>query len=290
VTTLQESYDNCAKLAKDDSRVLDLFLRVLPRSTARHLQALWAFYWLTHQIVLDTQQDLDDRRRSLDTIRQKLFDGFHLGESDHPELKATVHTTLEKNIDQDLFSFYLDAEESDLTTKEYGTFIELMDRIEGIGAAPGLIVLPVLGLSGEKITQSARNLGMAVQFTSILRHTGRDLQRDRIYIPQEDREHFGVDIHAEHVDQNWKNLMKFEIDRAEKMHQEAEPGISALRGPIRKCVSAGTTLSHALLGTISEAQYDVFRQVPNLPNRRKAMIVTKTLARPSFLSSSRVRR
>ena len=58
---------------------------------------------------------------------------------------------------------------------------------------------------------------MAFQITNILRDVGEDAeQRGRVYLPQQDMKQFGVteqQLFDKRVDENYINLMKFEIAR-----------------------------------------------------------------------------
>merc|ERR1712093_536310 len=104
---------------------------------------------------------------------------------------------------------------------------------------------PVMGIekgytgSLESVFKSALSLGTANQLTNILRDVGEDAQqRDRIYIPLDELDTFGICdrevLMGIHVPSSWKRddrwdaLMRFQIKRARKYFLEAEKGIAGL--------------------------------------------------------------
>jgi phytoene synthase len=95
----------------------------------------------------------------------------------------------------------------------------------------------IFGYSDEKTLKYAESLGIAMQLTNILRDVKEDAAMNRIYLPLEDLQKFGVtdkQIFAGEFDKNFVELMKFEIERARNYYAEAEKGISLLEKDLRK--------------------------------------------------------
>ena len=108
---------------------------------------------------------------------------------------------------------------------------ELLTYCYRVAGTVGLMVLPVLGTSTTHTLEEAippgLSLGIAFQITNILRDVGEDALRGRIYLPREDMARFGVteeQIIKGVLDENYKDLMKFEIQRARDYYVEAEAG------------------------------------------------------------------
>lgn len=51
---------------------------------------------------------------------------------------------------------------------------------------------------------------------NFLRDVGEDLDRGRVYLPQEDLARFGTDPWQRRVTPQWRALMRFEIDRTRR--------------------------------------------------------------------------
>jgi 15-cis-phytoene synthase len=104
------------------------------------------------------------------------------------------------------------------------------------------------------------SLGVAFQLTNILRDVGEDaVQRGRIYLPREDLRRFGVteeQIHAQRVNDNYINLMKFEIARARMYYERARRGVFMLAESSRLPVQSSLDAYGRILDKIEENGYD----------------------------------
>lgn len=108
--------------------------------------------------------------------------------------------------------------------------------------------------------EPALSLGVAFQLTNILRDVGEDaVQRGRVYLPQEDLKRFGVteeQIFAQKVDDNYRKMMKFEIDRARMYYERARRGVYMLAESSRLPVQSSLDAYGRILDKIEENDYD----------------------------------
>jgi len=121
-------------------------------------------------------------------------------------------------------------------------------------------------------TQEAIALGIANQLTNILRDVGEDARRGRIYIPLEDLARFNYteqDFCNGVVDERWRSLMRFQIERARQFYAEAEKGITHLAPDARWPVWAASMLYGQILDVIERNDYDVFSQRAYVPQWKK---------------------
>lgn len=85
------------------------------------------------------------------------------------------------------------------------------------------------------------------------------------------------------VDDRWRALMQFQIERARQFYVEAEQGISLLSADARWPVWAALDLYRQILDVIEENGYDVFTQRAYVPSFRKLLTL------PGALLKARVR-
>src|SRR4029079_8966564 len=121
------------------------------------------------------------------------------GGSDHEVLAAVVDTVRRFDIDPACIDRCLRSMTMDLTTTTYETFDDLCDYMDGSAAVIGEMMLPLLGTRSPAAREPARMLGLAFQLTNFLRDVGEDLERGRVYVPQEDLRRFGADPTARMV-------------------------------------------------------------------------------------------
>lgn len=108
--------------------------------------------------------------------------------------------------------------------------------------------------------EPALSLGVAFQLTNILRDVGEDaVQRGRIYLPREDLERFNVSedqIFEQRVDENYIEMMKFQIERARMYYERARRGVFMLAESSRLPVQSSLDAYGRILDKIEENQYD----------------------------------
>lgn len=101
---------------------------------------------------------------------------------------------------------------------------------------------------------------MAFQLTNILRDVGEDAaDRGRIYLPRQDMERFGVteeQIFTQTMDDNYKAMMKFQIERARKYYDLARRGVFMLAEHSRVPVQSSLDAYGLILTKIEENNYD----------------------------------
>ncbi|HLM61301.1 MAG TPA: squalene/phytoene synthase family protein, partial [Pyrinomonadaceae bacterium] len=107
----------------------------------------------------------------------------------------------------------------------------------------------------------AEALGIAMQLTNILRDVKEDALMGRIYLPQEDLRKFAVpdgQILAGEINENFIELMKFEIERARNFYRTGEMGIALLEKDSRFTVLLASRTYSRILDEIERLNYNVF--------------------------------
>lgn len=108
--------------------------------------------------------------------------------------------------------------------------------------------------------EPALSLGVAFQLTNILRDVGEDaVQRGRVYLPRDDMAKFGVteeQIFEQRIDQNYINMMKYEIEKAKMYYERARRGVFMLAPESRLPVQSSLDAYGKILDKIIENGYD----------------------------------
>lgn len=165
----------------------------------------------------------------------------------------------------------------------YQTWDELYLYCYRVASTVGLMCLPVLGTAKgyteEMATEPAVALGIALQITNILRDVGEDAVRGRIYLPQEDLKRFGVsekDLINGVMTENYKNLIKFEIQRARDYYRISQEGIPMLAPNGRMSVQAAGDMYSKILDKIEDNDYDNFRKRAFVSKTEKILQLPKS--------------
>lgn len=280
---LRASYRACALIARRHGTTYYAAAKLLPPPARQHVHAVYAFCRVADDIV----DSLDDRPTSeraaaLAEFGRRFRDDLAAGWSDHPVLAAVVATVREVGIPEECFDRFLRSMTMDLTVSGYPTWDDLSAYMDGSAAVIGEMMLPVLGPPTPGTYQPARALGNAFQLTNFLRDVGEDLDRGRIYLPQEDIDRFGADPWLRRVTPEWRELMRFEIARNRRIYEQADPGIPLLPSRSARCVLAARILYSRILTLIEAADYDVFTRRARVPAAQKSMVAVRTLLRPAL--------
>jgi 15-cis-phytoene synthase len=278
MTSVEESYRICNKLNFRFGSTYYWAASILPKQRRNHVHALYAFCRYADDIV-DTSgfTEEQDRRQALAKFADRFFGDLDAGQSNDAVLAAVVDTALKLNIDRECFQRFMHSMEMDFTKSTYRDFADLLEYMDGSAAVIGEMMLPVLEPHGDAF-EPARNLGIAFQLTNFLRDVGEDLDRGRVYIPQDTLDRFGVDIHERQVSPQWRAAMQFEIDRTRDIYASAEPGIEMLHGRAKTCVAAAHRLYGGILDRIEANNYDVFSRRARVPYWRKLAVLPAAVA------------
>ena len=280
MNALDESYERCRTLNKRYGTTYYWSTFVLPRWKRPHVWALYAFCRHADDIVDDLgSATVEVRAKALDDLGARFFADLEAGASDDPVLKAVVHTVRAFDIDPGCFERFLRSMAMDLTVGSYATWSSLLGYMDGSAAVIGEMMLPILEPSSPEALEPARDLGNAFQLTNFLRDVAEDLDRGRVYLPQQDLHRFGADPARRTVDPAWRELMAFEIERARALYRSADRGVALLPPASARCIQAARTLYSDILDRIEEAGYDVFTQRATVPTRRKALIAARLAVR-----------
>jgi 15-cis-phytoene synthase len=294
MTTLHESYARCRELNKAYGTTYYAATFVLPRVKRHHVHALYGFCRYADDIVDAPRPTpshhppglsarvppapVDVREKALADFGERFFADLAYGDSADPVLKAVIHTVKVFTIDPACFRRFLCSMTMDLTVTAYETFDDLLGYMDGSAAVIGEMMLPILEPSSPEAEPHARDLGIAFQLTNFLRDVNEDLDRGRVYLPQEDVRRFGADPQERRVTPSWRELMRFEIARTREYYASADRGIAYLPPASARCIRAARGLYSEILEQIEAAEYDVFTRRACVPAWRKAAVVASISA------------
>lgn len=178
----------------------------------------------------------------------------------------------------------IEGQRMDLRLQRYATFEQLQLYCYRVAGTVGLMSQSVMGLDAAYTSapwsrvpdpsDAAVALGIANQLTNILRDVGEDRGRGRIYLPQEDLKRFGyseADLMAGVLNERWRSLMRFQLERAREWFARSEPGVRLLAADARWPVWTSLRLYRNILDKIESLNYDVFDHRAYVPRLGKLL-------------------
>lgn len=282
-----DAYESCRQITAKYSKTFYLGTLLMPEEKRRAIWAIYVWCRRTDELV-DGPQSPFTTPETLERWEEQLESVF----AGHPidDLDVALVDTLERfPMEIQPFRDMIAGQQMDLYRSRYETFEDLHLYCYRVAGTVGLMSSAVLGVDNTSAsapwneseesyipTEEAIALGIANQLTNILRDVGEDARRGRIYIPLEDLERFNYsekDLFNGVVDERWRQLMRFEIQRARQFYHQAERGIRALSRDSRWPVWAALMLYQGILDVIERNQYDVFSQRAFVPKPQKLLML-----------------
>jgi len=168
-----------------------------------------------------------------------------------------------------LAPFYdlLDAFSQDVTKTRYASFAELTDYCRRSADPVGRLMLHLYRRSDAENVAASDSVCSALQLINFWQDVEIDFRKNRIYLPQDEMERFGVtetQIAARDASGGWRDLMRFQIERARTLLLSGAP--LALRLPGRIGLEVSTVVQGGLriLEKLERVHGDVFRRRPVL--------------------------
>ncbi len=279
MVTLEESYARCRQLNRRYGTTYYWSTHLLPPVKRHHVHALYGFCRYADDIVDDLGSTAPpaQRQAALADFGDRFFVDLGAGTSDDVVLKAVVHTVKAFDIDPDCFRRFLRSMAMDFTVETYETFEDLLDYMDGSAAVIGEMMLPILEPTSPEAYDHARDLGIAFQLSNFWRDVNEDLDRGRVYVPQEDLRKFGADPWLRKATPEWCDLMAFEIARTRRYYESADLGIPMLPPTSARCIRGARMLYSGILDEIEKAGYDVFARRVRVPTWKKLAVAFRML-------------
>ena len=284
VANLEEAYEACRRETAEWAKTFYLGTLLMPPAKRRAIWAIYVWCRRTDELMDSPEamaRPVEELAVRLDAWEQRTRALF-AGEV-RDGLDLVMRDTIERYPQP--IQPYLDMIEGmrmDLTTTRYADFDQLYLYCYRVAGTVGLMTQEVMGVdpaytsapwsSPPDTSEAAVALGIANQLTNILRDVGEDRSRGRIYLPQEDLKRFDyseAELLAGTVNDNWRALMRFQLERARMWFARSEAGVRWLAPDARWPVWASLRLYRGILDVIEEHHYDVFNKRAFVPRAGK---------------------
>ncbi len=280
-----EAYELCRRITADYAKTFYLGTMLLPKEKRKAIWAIYAWCRRTDELVdgakskFTTTDTLVQWEKQLESV----FSGCPLDDLDVALVDTIEHYPLEIEPFRDMIA----GQRMDLYRNRYEDFDQLKLYCYRVAGTVGLMTNPIWGIGknrnpapwerGKELyepREEAIALGIAMQLTNILRDVGEDAQRGRIYLPLADLAAFDyteADLLNGVIDERWRALMSFQIQRARSYYDQAEQGIRYLIKDSRLPIWASLINYQGILGAIERNNYDVFNKRAFVPTFDKLL-------------------
>lgn len=292
-----EAFAYCASITEAHYENFPVASLFLPEEKRQYIQAIYAFSRVADDFADEFNLSKEERLAKLDDWEDKLKQCYE-GNAEHPIFIALRETVKKLDIPIDPLKDLLSAFKRDVTQNRYETFDDLLSYCKCSANPVGRLVLMIFNYRDEKLFGLSDHICTALQLTNFWQDVKIDKEKGRLYLPLEDMNKYSyklecwsngrrlptglsthrfVDDSSRIMDNGFRELMEFEINRTREMfYQGAElPSLVAkdLQLELKLIWFGGM----AILKKIGKNNYDVLTRRPKLKAFNKFMILLRGL-------------
>ncbi|MBN2709455.1 MAG: phytoene/squalene synthase family protein [Calditrichaceae bacterium] len=263
----------------------------LPKEKRWETYALYGFCRYADNIIDNPRgRTTEELIEEVNSVIREIKIAYRLGESEHPIIKSFIHVAKKRNIPIEYPLELMEGVKMDLTRNRYNNFDELYQFAYRVAGVVGLMMSYVLGYKDESALVYAEQLGVAMQLTNILRDVKEDKEMNRIYLPLDELERFGLteeDVLSEKMNVRMRRLMKFQVKRAHRYYHEADKGIKMLTPNTQFAIYSASRIYQGILMKIEARNYNPFLGRVFVKQSKKMLILfseiwKSRIVRPAF--------
>ena len=262
MTSIALSFESCRLITQAHAKTFYFASHTLSPKTRQGAYAIYAFCRMADDAV-DLAPSEEARRQAVIDFHAKLDCVYSTQLFDYkndPWIEGFSETVRTYQIPRLYFEELLEGMTLDQGPVRLQTWEELDRYCYLVAGVVGVIMTHLFTTPRPELLAAAKNLGTAMQLTNILRDIQEDLERNRIYLPQEELNRFGIS--AENFrkgieNRDWIPFLQFQIQRARDYYLKSEVGIRELpQNGIQKTVWLMRVLYAEILHEIEKSGYD----------------------------------
>jgi phytoene synthase len=260
---------------------------LIPRKLRKHFYAIYSFARIADDFADERYGEAyteSDRLELLEWWLELLRDSDR-GRADHPVFIALSRTRIDHSLPLSLFEDLISAFKQDVTVRRYSSFEELLDYCRRSANPIGRLILLLFGHQDVQLHSWSDEICTALQLTNHWQDVRVDLDKDRVYLPLEDLDQFGVtidDLKKTCGVAPVRDLLAFEVRRAREMFERGKPLCRAVGGRLGLELRAVWLGGTRILDLIQSRDYDVFSGRPVITATDKLSILTRAFRKGAF--------
>jgi phytoene synthase len=287
---IADAYDACTKLARAHYENFPVG-RLVPREMQPHVHAVYAFARYADDLADEgyagsakargarDAMTREERLAALDDWERQL--GSPPGTPGLHFIFIALHETIrELDLPRGLFTDLLSAFKQDVVKRRYANFAEVLDYCRRSANPVGRLVLLLHGRREEELHLLADHICTGLQLANFWQDVGVDLEKDRMYLPEDDRAQYGVTeeaLFARRADDNYRKLLAFQVARTQGIFDQGAPLTKKLRGLLRLEIRLTWLGGTKILRKIEALNYDTLNHRPTVGKADMAVLFLKAL-------------
>jgi squalene synthase HpnC len=287
---IADAYEACTRMARQHYENFPVG-RLVPRAMQPHVHAVYAFARYADDLAdegyagsakSEGERDImtpEERLAALGDWERQLCSapgtpGLHF-------IFIALHETIrELDLPRFLFTDLLSAFKQDVVKHRYANFDEVLDYCRRSANPVGRLVLLLHGRREEELHLLADHICTGLQLANFWQDVGVDLDKDRIYLPEDDRKKFGVfedALFARLATEHYRKLIAFQVARTQEIFDRGAALTKKLRGLLRLEIRLTWLGGTSILRKIEALKFDTLNHRPTVGKADMALLFIKAL-------------
>jgi len=264
--TEAEAFAYCSRLTRSHYENFPVGSALVPKALQPAVHSLYAFMRTADDFSDENRKSGDEAERMawLNTW-EAMLDDCQRGEARHPIFIALRATLQRHDLPAQWLHDLLHAFKMDVTVRRYATAEDLLTYCRYSANPVGRLILTLFGYRDEELYWLSDAICTGLQLANHWQDISVDLDKDRIYLPQESQRRFDMreeDLFSRVATPAFRQLLAFEVLRAREFFTRGRELPERVQGRLKWELRLTWRGGLRILDKIEEADYDVFKQRP----------------------------
>lgn len=278
---IKSSFKYCEEITKNHYENFPVASLLLPKEKRKYIYSIYAFARAADDFADEPGilSGSDKRLALIDEWNGKLKDCYN-GKTYDPIFIALGKTIEDCNIPIEPLDNLLKAFRQDVWKSRYANFDELLGYCKNSANPVGRLVLMIFNIRDEELYQYSDKICTALQLTNFWQDIAVDLDKDRVYLPEDDLNKYGYSyelLFNKTLNSNFRELMKFEVGRTREIFIEGRELIKAVNdSKLKKELELTWHGGNAILDKIEKIEYNTLNVRPVVSRFEMLKLYLKT--------------
>ena len=260
---LYYNFKECKAYTRNHAKSFYFSSLLLPKEKREAAYAVYSFCRYADNLIDDAVHSSPDKLKIAIHLLHEGLDAAYSEKKDFTiSFSAFAKTVKKYNIPKYYFKELIEGVTMDINTKRYDTFTDLEIYCYKVASVVGLIMCRIFGYTDNSALSNAIYLGKAMQLTNIIRDIYEDYKMGRIYLPDDEMkcfEYSADDMGAKKINENFKDMMSYQVKRARGFYELAKKGFPYLTNDgSRTTVVLMSKIYSGILDKIEQNNYDIY--------------------------------
>jgi squalene synthase HpnC len=276
---LAEARAWCKRLAETHYENFHVATWFLPERLRPHFHAIYAYCRVSDDLgdeVGNTQESL-----ALLDLWGRELDACYEGSARHPVFVALADTIRACDIPKQPFADLLTAFRQDQMVTRYASMDDVLGYCRYSANPVGRLVLYTCGYLDEERFRLSDATCSGLQLANFWQDVKVDFTKDRVYLPQDDMQRFGVtDLHIQQgiATPEFRALLKYEVEFARDLFRQGLPLINMVDRDLAVDLDLFSRGGLEILNVIEHRDYDVLSARPAISKRTKLQLALRAVS------------